>query len=116
MTNALSLVQAAHQSSDLNPPLYSDHMLSELLALHDQMVVQLRREHLGVIVIASYLTGEIDRHEKAAALLRAQSGNPSADTVIDGMVIITRQDSSDVKKSPAVRRPGASAHYFTRTR
>lgn len=99
MNPVISLAPAAGPSSDPGPGLYSDHMLSELLARHEQMIGQLRHERLEAGVIADFLTGEIDRHEKTAALLRAQSGNPSADTAIDGMIIITRQDSSDVKKS-----------------
>jgi len=114
MTNTLSLMPAACPSFDSGPGLYSDHMLSELLASHEERIRQLRRERLEVDVIANFLTGEIDQHEKAAALLRAQSGNLSAETTNDGVIIITSENSPPAKKSPATRRPGASAHYFTR--
>jgi len=100
MTNTLSLMPAARQSSDLNPALYSDHMLSELLALHEQMIVQLRREHLGVVVIANFLTDTIDQHEKAAALLRTQFESHATDAAHEDMIIITPNDSSEAKELP----------------
>jgi hypothetical protein len=50
-------------------------MLSELLALNEEMISQLRLERLTVIGTADFLTTMIDQHEKAAALLRTRLEN-----------------------------------------
>ncbi|HSY54642.1 MAG TPA: hypothetical protein VK785_09355 [Opitutaceae bacterium] len=70
----------AHTSSHPGSGLYSDHMLAELLALQEEMIAQLRLERLRVVDAAGFLTdridhfltGIIDQHEKAAAILRTQ--------------------------------------------
>ncbi len=114
MNQIIPLMPAAGPFSEPGPGLYSDHMLSELLARHEEMIGRLRRERLEAGVIANFITGEIDRHEKAAALLRAQSGNRPANTASNGVIILTREGSSDAEKKPAVRLHGASVHCFTR--
>ncbi|HTB79416.1 MAG TPA: hypothetical protein VK717_00875 [Opitutaceae bacterium] len=103
MNQDIAPLPAAGPFSDPGPGLYSDHMLSELLAGHEAVIGQLRREWLETDVLASFLTGEIDRHEKAAALLRAQSGNRSADTARNGVIILLRKDSSEEEKSLVLR-------------
>jgi hypothetical protein len=70
---------------DANPPLLaaapapakgasrrSDRMLSELLALNEEMIVQLRLEGLSSVGSTDFIVAMIDQHEKAAARLRAQ--------------------------------------------
>jgi hypothetical protein len=74
MNQVLSLVPAARASADPGPRPYSDHMLSELLYLHEEMIAQLCLERLEVVSNAEFLSGMIDQHEAAAALLRAQLG------------------------------------------
>jgi hypothetical protein len=80
MNNVLSLVQAARISAQPGSALYSDHMLAELLALHEEMVAQLRLERFGDAGVSGFLTGMTDQHEKAAAMLRAQLADHGADT------------------------------------
>ncbi len=46
MNQVLNLLQAARTSTDPNTRLYSDHMLSELLHLHEEMIAQLCVERL----------------------------------------------------------------------
>jgi len=106
MNNVLSFVQPAGTASDLCPGLYSDHMLAELLALQEEMIAQLRLERLMVAgtadfltdTIDHFLTGAIDQHEKAAAMLRAQFRNYPADRPGDDPVSRTVGDSSDSEK------------------
>jgi hypothetical protein len=103
MNNILPFVPAANTPPDSGPSLYSDHMLAELLALQEGMIAQLRLERLRIAATANFLTdmidhflkGVIDQHEKAAAMLQTQIDNYTADTTNDGMVVITREDSSD---------------------
>src|ERR1017187_6293201 len=105
MTNILPFVPAAGTSSDSGSGLYSDHMFAELLALQEGMIAQLRRERLRVAntadfltdMIDHFLTGVIDQHEKAAALLRTQFKNHPAATTNDGLVVITRKNSSETE-------------------
>ena len=75
--NWADLTKAARSSADPGIDLSSDHMLSELLALHEDLVVQLRKdaasaERLGDIGTTDFLTGLLEQHEKAAWMLRAQ--------------------------------------------
>jgi starvation-inducible DNA-binding protein len=75
--NWADLTKAARFSADPGIGLSSDHMLSELLALHEDLVVQLRTDaastgRLGDIGTADFLTGLLKQHEKAAWMLRAQ--------------------------------------------
>lgn len=99
MNNVISLVQAARISSDPGPILYSERMVAELLALHEEMIVQLRLERLEVVGCGDFLTGMIDQHEKTAALLRAKLENRPADASDDGVIVITGEASSAAQKS-----------------
>jgi len=72
MNHVLSLLRSARASQASDPTLYSDVMLSQLLALHEEMIVQLCLERLEVVGTSDFLTGMIDQHEEAAAQLRAQ--------------------------------------------
>ena len=80
MNNVLSLVQATRSSPNPHPALYSEHMLAELLALHGEMIEQLRLERLGSADCVDFLTGLIDQHEKTAEMLRAKLENFDADS------------------------------------
>lgn len=71
MNNVLSLVQSAHLSPEPGAILYSDHMLAELAALHDDMIAQLRLDCLRFVESTNFLSGMIAQHEKTAAELRA---------------------------------------------
>ena len=76
--NWAELAKSARTSADAGMGLSAEHMLSELLALHEEMIVQLRTDidscagtykDTGT---ADFLTGLMGRHEKAAWMLRAQ--------------------------------------------
>ena len=75
MRNTSALRTTLSASADHGSSQYSDHMLSELLALNEEMISQLRLERLTVIGTADFLTTMIDQHEKAAALLRTRLEN-----------------------------------------
>jgi len=64
---------------------YPDHMVAELLAMHEEMIVQLLLERLGVVGAADFLTSLIEQHEKAADMLRALLSNHEADPDHDGL-------------------------------
>ena len=66
MNNVLCLVQAARTFSDPGPDLYPDQMLSELLVLHDEMIMQLHFECLEVVGSADFRTGMIDQHDSSS--------------------------------------------------
>jgi hypothetical protein len=70
---------SARANFDPGAGLYSDHMLTELLVLHEEMVAQLRLERLGSVGTTDFLTGMIAQHEKAAAMLRLQLENREVD-------------------------------------
>jgi hypothetical protein len=111
MNNVLPFVPAGRISSDPGSGLYSDHMLAELLALQEGMIADLRLERLRVAntadslteMIDYFLTGVIDQHEEAVALLRTQLDNHPAETTNDGLIIITREDISEAETFPAPR-------------
>lgn len=74
--NWADLTKAARSSADPGIGLSSDHMLSELLALHEDLIVQLRTgaacaERFGDIGTVDFLTGLLKQHEKAAWMLRS---------------------------------------------
>jgi hypothetical protein len=71
MKNFTSLVQAARVSPETGSVVFSEQMRSDLVALHEEMIVQLHLEHLAVGGAPDFLPGMIERHEKASALLRA---------------------------------------------
>ena len=72
------LSKAARSSADPGTGLPPEHMLAELLALHEDLVVQLRADteacatRLKDAGTADFLTGLMARHEKSAWMLRAQ--------------------------------------------
>ncbi len=74
MNNVLSLVDAARASGGADSKLSSPSMLTALVALHDDMIEQLRLERLGTVGNASLLTDLIDQHENIAGLLREKLG------------------------------------------
>jgi|ERR1035437_2525251 hypothetical protein len=71
MNQVLSLVRAAHASARPFSDNYSDHMLSELLALHEDMIGQLHRERTEITDSGDFIVGMIAQHEKSAGMLRA---------------------------------------------
>jgi starvation-inducible DNA-binding protein len=72
------LAKAARSSADPGVGLPAEHMLSELLALHEDIVIQLRADGQACAGrfkdagTADFLTGLMEKHEKAAWMLRAQ--------------------------------------------
>jgi starvation-inducible DNA-binding protein len=76
--NWAELSKAARSSADPGIGLSGDHMVSELLSLHEDMIVQLRTdsdaciEQFGDAGTADFLTGLMERHEKTAWMLRSQ--------------------------------------------
>ena len=76
--NWADLAKAARTSADSGIDLSDEHMLSELLALHEEMIVQLRTDAESCTVrfkdagTADFLTGLMERHEKMAWMIRAQ--------------------------------------------
>ena len=76
--NWADLTKAARLSADPGIDLPAEHMLSELLALHEDLIVQLRADSEACTArfkdagTADFLTGLMERHEKAAWMLRAQ--------------------------------------------
>ena len=76
--NWAELAKAARSSADPGFGLPAEHMLAELLALHEDMIVQLRTDSAACLErfkdagTADFLTGLMERHEKAAWMLRAQ--------------------------------------------
>jgi starvation-inducible DNA-binding protein len=76
--NWADLSKAARSSADPGIGLSGDHMLSELLSLHEEMIVQLRADSDACIKrfedsgTADFLTGLMERHEKTAWMLRSQ--------------------------------------------
>jgi len=73
-------------------------MLEDLLALHEEMIVQLVLERLSVVGTADFLQGLIVQHEKAAAMIRTLLQNAAADAAGDGMVSIPSAARSDAEK------------------
>lgn len=76
--NWAALAKSARCFADPGIDLPGEHMLSELLALHEDLVVQLRSDITTCIDryedsgTADFLTGLMERHEKAAWMLRSQ--------------------------------------------
>ncbi len=61
----------ASTSFDPSDELYSDHILVELLIIHEQSITQLRRQDPKGITALDLSRNLIDRHEQTAARLRA---------------------------------------------
>lgn len=55
-------------------------MVTELLALHEELVAPLRRERLKLLLNADYLARDIEQHEASATALRTRFG-PEAEFV-----------------------------------
>lgn len=76
--NFAELAKAARSSADAGIGLSAEHMISELLALHEDLVVQLRQDSEACTGrfkdagTADFLTGLMVAHEKSAWMLRAQ--------------------------------------------
>lgn len=76
--NWTDLTKAARTSADPGIGLPAEHMLMELLALHEETIVQLRTDSTVCLDrykdagTADFLTGLMEKHEKAAWMLRAQ--------------------------------------------
>jgi starvation-inducible DNA-binding protein len=76
--NWADLAKAARTSADPGMDLSAERMLSELLALHEEMIVQLRTDAVACLDrysdagTADFLTGLMEKHEKAAWMLRSQ--------------------------------------------
>jgi starvation-inducible DNA-binding protein len=84
--NWADLAKSARTSADPGIGLSGEHMLSELLALHEEMIVQLRTdasactERYKDAGTADFLTGLMERHEKTAWMLRSQLETEEAET------------------------------------
>lgn len=76
--NWADLTAAARSSADAGIGLSADDMLAELLALHEEMIVQLRADGDACATryrdagTADFLTGLMEAHEKAAWMFRSQ--------------------------------------------
>ena len=74
--NWADLTKGARTSADPGIGLAAEHMVSELLALHEDLAIQLRSDvadctRLGDVGTADFLTGLLEKHEKAAWMLRS---------------------------------------------
>jgi starvation-inducible DNA-binding protein len=84
--NWSDLTKAARCSADPGIGLPAEHMLGELLALHEEMIVQLRTDAEACLAryhdagTADFLTGLMAQHEKAAWMLRAKLETEEAET------------------------------------
>jgi starvation-inducible DNA-binding protein len=84
--NWSDLTKAARSSADPGVGLPAEHMLAELLALHEELIVQLRSdskacaEQFNDAGTSDFLTGLMEQHEKAAWMLRAQLENEEDET------------------------------------
>lgn len=76
--NWADLTKAARICADPSIDLSAEHMLSELLAMHEELIVQLRTDSSACTKqfndagTADFLTGLMEQHEKIAWMLRAQ--------------------------------------------
>lgn len=84
--NWADLTKSARSSADPGIGLAAEHMLSELLALHEEMIVQLRGDSEACLErykdsgTADFLTGLMERHEKTAWMIRSQLETEEAET------------------------------------
>jgi predicted 2-oxoglutarate/Fe(II)-dependent dioxygenase YbiX len=77
MIATLSSLSTPSASCYSGSNLYSDHMLTNLLSLHEDMAVQLRTDAactsgLQPSGAAAFLAGMLSQHEQAASQLRTQ--------------------------------------------
>jgi len=84
--NWTELTKAARLSADPGTGLGAQQMLAELLALYEDLIVQLRTDSVDCAerykdaVTADFLTGLMGQHEKTAWMLRSQLETESAET------------------------------------
>ncbi len=84
--NWADLAKAARVSANPGAGLPALDMLSELLALHEELIVQLRADAEACNTryhdagTTDFLTGLMERHEKAAWMLRSQLETEEAET------------------------------------
>lgn len=80
------LSKTARSSADPGTGLPPEHMLAELLALHEELIVQLRTDSATCTTrfmdagSADFLTGLMAQHEKIAWMLRAQLETEEAES------------------------------------
>ncbi|WP_414660595.1 hypothetical protein [Horticoccus sp. 23ND18S-11] len=78
MNNVLLLVRKAREGNDPCRRLGTDAMLIELVALHDEMLEQLRTDQCGEVADPAFFADMIRQHEEAAASLRHMLENPES--------------------------------------
>jgi len=71
MNHVLSLIRAARHAADCQRLLGTDSMIAELIALHEEMLLQLRADQFGDVANPAFLAEMILQHEDALAELRA---------------------------------------------
>ena len=87
--NWADLTKSARSSADAGIGLSADHMLAELLALHEDLVLQLRGDaeacttRFKDIGTADFLTGLLEQHEKTAWMLRSQLETEEEEAIQD---------------------------------
>ena len=87
--NWTDLAKAARLSADPGIDLSAEHMFSELLALHEEMIVQLRADSEACLEryhdagTADFLTGLMAQHEKLAWMLRAELETEEEEAALD---------------------------------
>jgi len=69
MNYTLPFVNSTHTFSEPGPNLFSDYMLCELLAVHDDMITQLHIQRLAATDSSNLLTNMIEQHERDASQL-----------------------------------------------
>lgn len=78
MNNVLLLVRKARQGTDPRRRLGTDAMLTELVALHDEMLEQLRADQHGDVANPAFLADMIRQHEEATVSLRHLLEHPES--------------------------------------
>ena len=102
MNQVLALLEAARASPDPHARLCSDPLLSELLCLHEEMIVQLCVERLESTSNAEFLTEMIAQHEATAAMLRSHLANSESPMpLVVGPVVPTTVPPILVSKNTA---------------
>jgi starvation-inducible DNA-binding protein len=87
------LARGARTSADPGIGLSAGHMFSELLARHEEIIVQLRNDSQACAEryhdagTADFLTGLMAQHEKMAWMLRAELGADEEAGALDGKTV-----------------------------
>jgi starvation-inducible DNA-binding protein len=87
--NWADLTKAARSSAEPGIGLPAEHMLAELLALHEDLVLQLRSDSEACTTrykdagTADFLTGLLEQHEKTAWMLRSQLETEEEEAIQD---------------------------------